>query len=468
MIRARSFQSDRTFDPGMLVPPPTSIISPTFQMPHVFVHPPEEEQADSPPWCFFDADTDATAQPGAFTSPEMADMEAKLGVWEEVVDAWENPVNPTADYAPLFQRASGPDEDVVMPRRSSFHHSRPSSPPRPASVPMEPEHPAGDSSKRVKEDDSEDVIEVVKVPRSHGMRDIGDAAQQMAMQQPPPHGIKKSKTFRARASQAFRSIKNVGKTTRKTPAQDVFPAKENAVAGALRGESMREARREVWDTEDGQPQPQPPRAPTPKLARRMSRPLSQMFGRGHSSAADESEHASAVPQSQSAYIPSSTSEARRLSSLSAGSLHTLRPGEGDSDRPASPSLSTAPSTSSRRRFSFVNLQSLFTNPASSSSTSPAATNDSLPSTAGPQTPVEDDDAPRYFSRFSTPGTSSSLDIDMEEHYMESRKSSSSNLDSHARQSRDEPPERDISFEMRLDSLHFESLSFDVDRFDIDV
>ncbi|KAI0060901.1 hypothetical protein BV25DRAFT_914152 [Artomyces pyxidatus] len=442
MIRTRSFTSE--YDRNMLVPPPTSVISPTFQMPRVFVHPPEDDELDTPPWCLFDAEEDAAiAKLAAFTTPEMAVLESKLGDWQETVDVWENPVHQTADDAPLFHRTSESDADVVMPRRSSFHHVRPDT--QSVASAMVGLGLEIDPAKQPKED--EDVVEVVKVPRSHARQGGGEPE--------PLHGMKKSKTFRARASQAFRSIKNVGKTTRKPPVQDVFPAKENA---GVRAETMREARREVWDVQDAPVQ----RPTTPTLPRRVTRPLSQIFGIGQGSSAPTlsevepapARSASPAPQSQSASTLSSSSSSRRLSILSTLSSHTLRPSSEDTPRPASPSPSLQRSSSSRRRFSFVNLQGIFSsNPAPASLPSPADTNESLPSTAGPQTPVDDDD---YGFVISSPH---SLDIDMEER-MGSQKSSSSNLDMQSAA----PPERDISFEMRLDSLHFDSLSFDADQF----
>ncbi|KAA1471224.1 hypothetical protein DENSPDRAFT_871419 [Dentipellis sp. KUC8613] len=391
-------------------------------MPNVVVHPPEEEMDEIEPCTVFNA-AEAEAEPMAvFTTPEMGVLEARLDVWQQVV-------HPTVEHAPVFSRSSTQESDIIMPRRGSFHHGRP---PSPLGIFTED----GSSSKRMKED--EDVIEVVKVRRADGMRDVRET------QESAPN-LKKNKTFKARATQAFRSIRNVGKASRKVAVQDVFDAKAPGSAecsGA--GNTV-------------------PRPNTPNLTRRKSRPLSQMFTLSQAKPTFAEEHDS--PQTNSTM--SSFASIRRTSSFSDTPSHdTLRPPVDEMGRPSSPSLSTKSKTT--RRFSFLNLHNIFSDPTSPLppiNTALGRTSDSLPSSVEPETPVDDVD-PRHF----TPPTVQSLDINMGERLSESQESQTSSrkestsLDHATNFARP----RDFEFEMRLDSLHFDSLSFDPDTFDVDV
>ncbi|TFY83453.1 hypothetical protein EWM64_g560 [Hericium alpestre] len=436
MLRTRSFTFDHAPPAdGLRVPPPTSIIAPDFQMPNVIVHPPEEERDEVEPCTVFDAAEAHLFAMEPFTSPEMVALDAKLGIWQQVV-------HPDSDNAPFFSRSSNQENGIILPRRGSFHHGR-------------PESPLGiftdDGSPRwMRVDDSDDVVEVVKVRRRDG-RDVGEA---------PKAGIKKGKTFKARATQAFRSIKNVAKTKRVT-AQDAFSEKEPE-----RPDSVEELARRMEDV--------PARPATPKLTRRTSLALTQIFGRSNPQPSDEAPPAdkpdSPIKVSSSM---SSTFSIRRASSFSVTtsttSNDTLRPPMAvESERPASPSLSTKSTT--RRRLSFLNLRRVFSDavspssPVSPISTAHGATSDSLPSSVEPEPETPVDEA--YPHQFSPPALVS-VDLDMQEadpfRHEEPRKSMASQISAAAAEAAG-----DISFEAHLDSLHFDSLSFDPDAFDISV
>ncbi|KAI0319814.1 hypothetical protein OF83DRAFT_1169875 [Amylostereum chailletii] len=406
-LSPHSFLNDNDYAPS--TPPPSAV---TFQMPDVVVYPPEEEQYHTPPYlCFNSAEPYANdEEEDTFDCPEMNNLQSRLDMWQHAIGS----------DAPIFHRGYVGIADVPMPRRSSFHHNRPT-------AALDIFNEAFNTSRRHKED--EDVIEVVKVPRGDTMHDV--------------RTLKKGgKSFKARATLALRTIRG-GK--RAPPRQPVPPAKENAFFDA---DMERERETEHEDGTAGLR-----RSKTTKSVRRLSKPLSQFFGK--SAPLDVPESVSPTTELYST-LPSTASNTRpsveTRNSFGAASSYTLNAYNDEPARSSSPSPS---SRGTRRRFSFVNLQSLFTAPTTGATSSPSTTSDSLPSTVEPTTPVDNDDFPRRFSLGRGSGESDGLDVAMEDQI---RKSGSMDSATEAAQ--------DISFEMRLDSLHFDSLSFDVEGFDI--
>ena len=409
----RAYASPLTHDHDF-APPPSSASS-TFEMPTVLVHPPEDEAM---PFCAFDANQGNANSEVVFTTPEMEVVQSEL-------DDWPEAIHPTAEHAPAFHR-SQTDSAIIMPRRGTISYS---SLPRSANPPGLPSIP--ESPKRPKEKDDDDIVEVMKVRRGEGMLDVTCA-----------HGsvptLRRSKTLRSRAAQALRSIKNVGKVPRRPPLEQVFPAKENEHA----------VRTEVPTQASSTADKPPARAKTlptsqsslPRLKKRVSQPLTNLFGVGSSE--------SVVPRASDSIdlnIPPSHSGGLRTFSYSrkaSASTPALQHMKDEPARPTSPSFSLR---ANRQKFSFVNLQSIFSGnmqpmpEPKQEEASPEVDDDPVP-----QTPVddgwdsgEDYDSPR---RRVDPGRVPRLTG--ENAY----------------------PEQDISFEMRLNSLHFDSFNFDAGAF----
>ncbi|KIP04780.1 hypothetical protein PHLGIDRAFT_180040 [Phlebiopsis gigantea 11061_1 CR5-6] len=212
-------------NPELFTPPPSH--TSLQQVPDVFVTPPEEEHGENPPFCYFDAAMESKRS--LCTVPDIDALDVALGFYQQ------NEGNP----APFFRRQHSSEsvDTVVMPRRGGG---------REQDFPA----PAGDGRRLF----DEDVVEVVKVRKADGASNTPEA--------PRTYTLKKSRTFRARASQALRSIKNVGKSSSRPGGPESWAAssgRENAAAEGL--------------TEDGGL----PRPSTPNLARKKSIQLSQIF-----------------------------------------------------------------------------------------------------------------------------------------------------------------------------------------------
>lgn len=213
------------------------------QMPNVFVIPPEEEQDYNPPWCYFDA-TKASKN-GLRTSPDMDALDVALRLCQQ-----------TDNRAPTFSRTytNESQETIVMPRRSSFMKLTG------VDADMEEEEGLTDIRARggVRRFD-EEIVEVVKVRRNEGMSDVGDGRK-----------MKKSNTFRARASQALRSIGlNVGggKAQRRASVSE-HPRHAESESQAPATLPTRHSCQQELGT---------PRPTSPSISRRRSLTLGQLF-----------------------------------------------------------------------------------------------------------------------------------------------------------------------------------------------
>ena len=404
-------------------PPSSYTTSPSVQMPNVFVVPPEEE--DSPTWCYFDAAQ--TPEHDLSTLPDVDVLETALNVFQH-----------SDSFPPVFSRdsAHGSMDAVVMPRRGERQSI--------SDVLMKDEEenqgPRGTVRGREPGDDSE-IVEVVKVKRNDRQNPTDSAA--------PP--TKRSKTFRSRASKAFRSIKNVGRSTK--------PNAKNIFASSVGTQVSSTSRQTQRQTEEESPlPPPPPRIRSPTLSRRGSFILSQIF---HTPNLKTRASFDTSFPSEPAF-PSSSTQSSPYTHLShADTSPSLTPDHNrdhdhDSLRPSSPT-STQSFSHSRRRLSILNLQRLFSfSPSPDHSTTPTSTptmscDSSVPSTSstssGPDTPMDDPYPPELVGSGKLGGAAGTGE-------WRSPKTES-------------PPvvaPGDISIEMRLDSLHFDSMSFDVDRF----
>ncbi|TFK42879.1 hypothetical protein BDQ12DRAFT_297104 [Crucibulum laeve] len=379
-----------------------------MQMPTVFIHPPEEEQ--TPSWCCFDA-----AQPSS--------------------DPSDSPQNTYATFDSM-------ETDADAEERFEYHQQK-----------------LRESSNRNAGEDSE-IIEVVKV-RKHRREPVYEEEEE---QDTPPQtaALKHTSTLKSRASKAFRSLKGSLRSS-KPRAQDVFSQEH--------------------DQQRQHDEHQRPRTPT--ISRRGSGILSQLFTapatsiRSRSSVSSfeppsRSESKSAFPSSRSS-VSVATSYSRR-SSIYQG---TISPSEQEPDlhiRAPSP----APSTASRR-FSRLNLRKVFSFSSHTESISSGRTTPTLSSSkssSSPQTPTSTEEeagteeiTPRRRRSFSTDKdrpSSSTFEFDtgpvLNLELGSTAVPSSFELSDARKRPALVQEDGDVSFEMRLDSLHFESLSFDADRF----
>jgi hypothetical protein len=422
-----------THEHGLVAPPLLSASS-ACEMPTVLVHPPEDEAM---PWCAFDANQEVAEAVVVFTTPEMEIQQSEL-------DDWPQAVHPTAEDAPAFHRSQA-DNGVVMPRRGSSSNSTLSKAANPPGLAPIPESP-----KRPKEKDDDDIIEVMKVRRGEGMPDVAYAQGTI-----PTLKRSKTLTLRTRAAKALRSIKIVGKAPRRPALDQVFPVKKNEQPNVkvevptptptptptLSSSTVDKRRAKLKDVFN------PTHTSTPRLKKRNSQPLTNVFG---------SESELAGPSSPDtiglgfAPPPPHSGGSRTFPYSSRGasaSTPALQLSRDEPAHPTSPTFSTFSLRGHRRKFSFGSLQSIL---SGNGSTQPmpeprqAEASPDVDDPTPPQTPVddgwdpdEDYDSPR---RRVAPG----------------RVPRRSDETVH--------PEQDISFEMRLNSLHFDSFNFDTEVF----
>ncbi|KAH9952219.1 hypothetical protein B0H21DRAFT_817934 [Amylocystis lapponica] len=412
MASTFSLSSNSSSLPSLTAPPPTHDTSmQQILVPNVFVIPPEEEQDENPPWCYFDA---TEAFKGSLSrSPDLETLAVALNFHQQ-----------TDNRAPAFHRALGNDsqETVVMPRRSSITWL----------------HNSGREDAVRGRELGEEIVEVIKVRRNEGLADVEETQ---------PQTMKKSKTFRARATQAFMSIKNVRKGSRRTSVTETWAAEENP--------------RELEDNTDER---NLPRADTPNLGKRRSVVFSQLFTFNQNSRSSAA--SSGVPPSPTSptsptlsAVPPRTSIS---SSLSTSSSHAMRLHPSPSledcmDPPSSdrgytfPQPSLSKKKSFRRRLSVLELQRLFTSsgPAESATASSAEELPSPPSRRSKSSELLRDIFRTHESRPCSPDSAD----------MAYSSSSSFPL------AQSSPPaEDDTELEMRLDSLQFDSLHFDPEEF----
>ncbi|KAG9318380.1 hypothetical protein JVU11DRAFT_471 [Chiua virens] len=371
------------------------------RMPHVFVIPPEEEQQDNPPWCCFDADE----QPG-----NTSDFASHHDILFSDI--------------PYFSQQSENDSPIPITRRTAARQPRPTVPlpkklekkQRPETIKIIENTPSRARQKDVREDS--DIIEVVKVKRTRVFTDPEENTN-----------VKRSKTLKARASKALLSIKNVGKSSHRTHVKELWSSTES-IPWVSKGVQ------EQIRSDQNQGENRLPTTPTKKrsLSRASTLSLAQLF--------------QSVKPSRS-----ETSIVRAPSSALLAETH--RATQADPSSPpthkydnANVSLNSS-KKNTLTKFSVRELHRLFS--FSSSVDDPSlASSTSIPSPTSNLT-SSDPDIPTEEGIFAD-----ALDL--------------GNMDQTLT-----PPQRrrefyarricDPDFEMKLDSLHFDTLSFDLEDFD---
>ena len=220
------------------------------QVPNVFVIPPEEEQDYNPPFLYFDASQ--AARSSLCTSPDLEALDVALGFCQQ-----------RDNRAPTFRRSftNESQDTIVMPRRASFMKL--------TNMDLEMEDGQTDIRSRggVRKYD-EEIVEVVKVRRNEGVADVGEGRK-----------MKKSNTFRARATQALRSIKlNVGKGSQRR-ASVSEPRERERELEQEKGRSELQATTTLPDHRHSYQAelPSSPRPASPSVSRRRSVTLGALF-----------------------------------------------------------------------------------------------------------------------------------------------------------------------------------------------
>jgi len=417
-------------------------------MPIVFVHPPEDEAM---PWCAFDGSHEDADSQMAFTTPEMEE------VLQSLLDDQSHPVHSSPKDAPSFGHSQA-DGAVITRRRGSSHSSLQANRNPLLRLSVIPESP-----KRAKERDDDDIVEIMKVRRGEGMPDVAYANGSV----PLIPTLRRSKTLRSRAAQALRSIKNVGKAPRRPTMEHVIPAKENGLTGAAKTKAPALTCGQVppptADKHRAKAVPFPSHSSLPRLKKRVSQPLSNIFGLGLGGP----EASPGGPDaSDETGVGASSSHSRGFRTLpysrsASASTSALQMFSDVPARPTSPSFSIPSST--RQKFSFVNLQSIF---SGSTNTPDASEEASEPQQAEANPEVDEPAPPPCAAQMPVDDDDDDGGWDSGEDYDSPRR----NVDPSGTLRRPRPregsclEEREFSFEMRLNSMHFDSFSFDADAF----
>lgn len=485
-------------------------------MPNVFVVPPEED--DIPSWCCFNA-----ALPLEQQIRRSEDLERDIDVFDPTV-AYDDDI--TAMDAALARRSMETRSivETLMARDYNIDHaaidsdsdlewdSENEQQPHSGGE-HQPHSPRRTASTSDVGNDS-DVIEVVKVSRRK--RDMGELDQYRA----PSTGLNRAGTFKERATKALRSFTGTfrsSSSSSKSRVQDNLPPRPSSSM------SM-----QVRKEENKQTLPRPgarmgrrfPQLFTAPSAKSQPLAVSDEQSVPHPAGPSPSE-----PVMPSRSTSSSVGRSSFVSFETEGRRSSLYQESMTSDthsRAASPGFST--NSQSKKRFSKLNIQKMFsfssnsnitphdeepfTESAVSGRTTPTLKrkSSSLPSTSsessGPQTPTsteesparlptirstiiydEDGRSPQFdFGDFDTAG----LDILPPSLSSTSQKIQATALSKISTDTTDtfsftsSPATRksglgldddagdgDISFEMRLDSLHFDDISFDADHFRAD-
>ncbi|KAF8448065.1 hypothetical protein L210DRAFT_3641903 [Boletus edulis BED1] len=418
-------------------------------MPHVFVVPPEEEQQDNPPWCCFDADEQPEDNGDIPSSPDFHFL----------------------DVPHLFEQSEHDVPDLFV-RRTSIYQPRPriavskklEKKQRPEAIKIIESKPSQARQRDAREDP--DVVEVVKVKR--GREALTDSEENA--------NAKRPKTLKARATKALQSIKNVSKTSHRTHVKQLWTSSES-MPGIFKG-VQEQIRSQQDKTEDRHPSTPPKKV---SLSRGTSRKLSQIF---HPVKPSRVESSFTVRASSAA-----SAEAREiLSTADPSSLPHIRYKNINSShnevtstfmtddglhRPVSPTPPMPPTKKNiNKKFSVRELQRLFSFSLSSSgdpSPSPTTTgvlsssahSSSKPSTSTSTLPYNNPDVPMEEDTY--------VDVDFSDFDSTDRKLGSQYHQAfHTYDDGLCTPRRlsDLGCEMKLNSFHFDSLSFDPKDFHI--
>lgn len=396
-----STSSSSSPDPELFTPPPSHTT--LQQVPDVFVIPPEEEHHDNPPFYYFNAAMES--KKSLSIVPDMDALDVALGMCQQ-----------TDNRAPVFHRSMNESQEtIVMPKRSGTRNDISSAQYTPA-------------TRRILDDD---VVEVVKVSRKDGVSNTPAEKRDT---------LKKSMTFRARATQAFRSIRIVSKGSRRA-----IPDGPTGVEPAA--------------AEDGSIQS----STMPARVTRKPSNLKQMFA-----PAPDKPTAPDVPTSPTS--PTSSSE------WSALSRPSLAPEEITNTLPANGAPNFRPSLSGKRSFvsriSARDIQRLFV-----SNSSKPAVSSPLKENIPPSASHSSSKRESVMSSRTTASTGLSSVEDLfggvsanpRPHSFHGGGGVSQSLttlspSSSSSETEPETQNEDNSFELQLDSLHFDSLHFDPEEF----
>ncbi|KAG2358691.1 hypothetical protein BDR07DRAFT_1416911 [Suillus spraguei] len=446
------------------------------RVPHVFVIPPEEEHSQNPPWCCFDADL----RPENSRSIEVSSAKQPEILFDVPFLLHEPEPTPS-----LYHEQPSASPVVVPQSRSSTSSSMSEKHQHTQHIIISAMHNS-DLIRIVQHDvrEDSDVIEVVRVKRPKENKSNHTDHIPLSPSNQGPQ-LKRSKTFRARASRAFQSIKNVSlprgnskphvkdlwTSTESMPGifrgvlhsrEDVPPTASRKLSSLFQKQSFSSSPEGILSSSTTTSLPYLKGSDTtPSIAE--IRPSYEFIERPLTPCAPTYDHSLRRPVSSADFQRALSSESKSSKDLkrpvSSQDLQRpnrdLRPVSSDDfqkdERPTSPS---PPSTQrSRKRFSVNELHRIFSfspEPPSSSIVPSTSTSASTSSTHSyPDVPYA---AVHFVDDYGR---------EIEDKY-------GRNLDS--LDSDDELPlpsrPRDISFELRLDSLHFDSLSFNAEDFDV--
>ncbi len=475
-----------------------------MQMPNVFVVPPEEDE--TPAWCFFDAENPASSE--VMERPDTISLfslaEDAFAPYDDRADEMDTTITPKsfanvsvvdAMISDNYRRQGDIDSDT-----DSEYEQDTGAEDDPNSIRESIRQRPGDAVRNVADDS--DVIEVVKVSRKtrSGVQDGADT-QEATGSQP---GVKRTATLKARASKVFRSLTG---TLRSKPKGHDAPLPVPPIPSLPQTDVAER-----------------PRSPT--VVRRASKTLSDLFTtpslKSQPSIASLDDRPPMSPtESTSTTSPPPSMRAPSKPLTRRPSLYSAAEHEEARLRAASPTPTTSSAKSTTRRIS-VTLQKLFSfSPASStaapsaesedfgrttptprSTTSTPASTMSSVLTTGPETPTSTEevnsvrlvspkdstDLPAFESFESVFDANVGLNLGLglgldlnatSTPNITPRKSRSSSLKhsweamsskrftkgpSAPIQAPSLDEDADASLEMRLDSFHFDDLSFDANQF----
>ncbi|RXW24186.1 hypothetical protein EST38_g1643 [Candolleomyces aberdarensis] len=453
-----------------------------LQMPNVFIVPPEEDEI--PAWCCFDAalPIDQRIQGHPNSASEIRVFDPTMGYDDDDDDEAVEAMQAAAVARRNMETRS--IVETLMDRDYNIDHAALDSDsdmewdeenvhqPHPSPAPPKPRFPRTDSDVG----NDSDVVEVVKVSRSKRGTDGSDHHSA-----PPPLTVKRTATFKSRASKVFRSFTGTfrsssSSSSRARTQHDLPPRPDSSMSSQIRQEEQTVPR------------------PGSRVSRHITQLLTSSSVRSRASVVSYEDSAQDVPAhtpSEPVMPSSRSSSSAGRSSLSDDASPLPRPTSQypDSIPPDTLSRAASPNPQSNgkttRRFSKLNLQKMFSFSSTNHDPEPTPSDipssgrttptlkrksSSLPSTSSessaPQTPTSTEDAPPRMSIgrstliFDEEGRSPQLDFgEFDSSGLQIVAPSSSGASKHA--------SGDVSFEMKLDSFHFDDLSFDADRFRVD-
>lgn len=408
---------------------PLSPPTPLDAIPHVFVFPPEEERTENPPWCCFNPSDDRDSD-----YSDLEEHPSDLQFIDVALDFLNDHAGDDANIAPIFSRGSMDEavEQAAVTRKAEKRSS--------SVLSFMSYRNDGEGRQHGARELPEDIVEVFKVRRNEGKQEV-----------PPP--IKRSKTLKMPFQKAFRSIKNVGKSSasRKPNVKDIR-ASIMAPPGSLAKQAPQE---------EIEPTLPPSRASSPVLTRRASQRLSKIFTKRNHSNVD-------LTTTASTFTSDSQSSSHCRETATPLVVDDLGVFISDPNQPERPLISSVSSKRSSKRFSVLDLHRVFA--FSPSPPTPGEEDQDIPrpSQDAPSLPALSHDSASVPSTTSSESIHASPDVAFSDplSYAVNNKVHWRTSAEMRRLSNPTGVPSDVNFEMRLDSLHFDSLSFDPEDFDV--